>query len=150
MLFTTLLRYFGDYYVYDKETLEYEDMVSVLWSNGQREKLTKEGVLHEGLVVRERSERGRKRSKQKGWSKSKEKSKGRKDTRCYKCHEIGHFKRDYPQLRIRKGESSGSDSVSDIADVLAVDDLLVVSDDHQLHPDVWALDSACSYHYTPN
>ena len=36
-LVTTLL--------YGKETLEYEDMVSMLRSNEQRKKLTKEGVL---------------------------------------------------------------------------------------------------------
>ena len=54
-LVTTLL--------YGKETLEYEDMVSVLRSNEQREKLTEEGVSQEGLVVGKRSERGRERSK---------------------------------------------------------------------------------------
>ena len=56
-LVTTLL--------YGKEILKYEDMVSVLRSNEQREKLTKEGVLQEGLVVEKRSERGRERFKQK-------------------------------------------------------------------------------------
>ena len=57
-LVTTLL--------YGKETLKYKDMVSMLWSNEQREKLNKQGVPQEGLVIRKRSERGRKRSKQKG------------------------------------------------------------------------------------
>ena len=42
-LVTTLL--------YGKETLEYEDMVSMLRSNEQREKLTNEGVPQKGLVV---------------------------------------------------------------------------------------------------
>ena len=88
------------------------------------------------MVIGERFEIRRKRSKQKGRSKSRGKSKSRKDARCYKCHEIGHFKKNYPQLRNRQGESSGSDLVSAIADVEVVDDLLVVSDDHRLHPDV--------------
>lgn len=56
--------------LYEKETLFYEDIVSMLRSNEQQEKLTKEGVPHEGLVVGERSGRGRERSKSKGWSKS--------------------------------------------------------------------------------
>ena len=49
--------------LYGKETLEYEDMVSVLRSNEQRKKLTKEGAPQEGLVVGERSEREKKRGK---------------------------------------------------------------------------------------
>ena len=49
--------------VYRKETLYYEDIVSILRSNEQRKKLTKEGVSQEGLAVGERSKRGKKRSK---------------------------------------------------------------------------------------
>ena len=102
------------------------------------------------MVVGERFEKGRERSKQKGWSKSRRKSKSKKDARCYKCHEIGHFKRDCPQLRNKHEETSEFDSVSAVADVEVVDDLLVVSDDHRLYLDIWTLDSACSHHYTPN
>ena len=69
-LVTTLL--------YGKETLEYGDMISVLRSNEQRMKLTKEGVPQEGLVVGERSERGRQRSKQRDGQSSEEKAKAGK------------------------------------------------------------------------
>ena len=54
-LVTTLL--------YIKETLEYEDMVSVLRSNEKRRKLTKEGIPQKGLAMGERSDRGRGRSR---------------------------------------------------------------------------------------
>ena len=53
-------------------------------------------------------------------------------------------------MRNRQGESSRSDLASAVADADVVDDLLVVSDDHRLHPDVWTLDSACSHHYILN
>ena len=57
-LVTTLL--------YGKETLEYEDMVSVLRSNEQRKKLTRDRAPQKGLPVGERTSRGRGRSKSRG------------------------------------------------------------------------------------
>lgn len=57
-LVTTLL--------YGKETLYHEEVVSVLRSNEQRERLTKEGVSWEGLAIGERPGRGKERSKQRG------------------------------------------------------------------------------------
>ena len=80
--------------LYGKETLEYEDMVSVLQSNKQREKLTKKNDPQEGLAMGERLER-RKKGKSRRWSKSR-KSRSKKEARCYKCNEIRHFKRDCP------------------------------------------------------
>ena len=49
--------------LYGKETLEYEDMVSVLRSNEQRKKLTKDRAPQEGLAIGERTGRGRGRSR---------------------------------------------------------------------------------------
>ena len=80
-LVTTLL--------YGKEILMYEDIVSVLRSNEQRRKLIGEGVPQEGLTVGERLGRGKEGSKHRAWSKSR--SKGKKEFRCYKCHEVGHL-----------------------------------------------------------
>ena len=57
-LVTTLL--------YGKETLEYEDMVSVLHSNEQREKMTKNGAPQKGLAIGERLGRGKERGKSRG------------------------------------------------------------------------------------
>ena len=84
-----------------------------------------------------------------GWSKS-QKSRSRKEARCYKCNEIGHFKRDCLQWKNKKRDKRGSDALSMVADNEVEDDLLVVSDGHRQNTDVWILDSACSHHYTPN
>ena len=103
-LVTTLL--------YGKETLEYEDMVSVLRSNEQRKKLTRDQAPQEGLIVGERTGRGRGRSKSRGRSKFR---KGKKEVKCFKCKEFGHFKRECPLWKSKKGERSGSESVSAVA-----------------------------------
>ena len=84
LLVTTLL--------YGKETLMYEDIVSVLRSNEQRKKMTGKEVPQEGLTVGERIERGKEGSKHRGRSKSR--SRGKKEFRCYKCNEVGHLKRN--------------------------------------------------------
>ena len=52
--------------LYGKEILEYEDMVLVLRTNEQREKLTKEGVPQESLTMGERPGRSKKRGKLRG------------------------------------------------------------------------------------
>ena len=92
-LVTTLL--------YGKETLEYEDMVSMLRTNEQWERLTKKDIPQEGLTMGERSERSKKRGKSRGCSKSR-KSKNKKEAKCYKCNEIGHFIHDCSQLKNKK------------------------------------------------
>ena len=132
-LVTTLL--------YGKETLEYEDMVSVLRSNKQREKLTRDRAPQEGFAIGERTSRGRDRSKSR---------KGKKEMKCFKCNEFGHFKRECPLWKSKKGERSGSESVSAVAGQQVEDDLLVVSDGHRHYTEEWTLDSACSHHYTPH
>ena len=80
-LVTTLL--------YGKETLKYEDIVSVLRSNEQKKKLTRDRAPQEGLAVGERTGRGRSRSKSRGRFKFR---KGKKEVKCFKCNEFGHFK----------------------------------------------------------
>ena len=135
--------------LYSKETLEYEDMVSVLRSNKQQEKLTKEDTLQEGLAMGERSGRERKKGMSKRWSKSR-KSKSKKEARCYKCNEIGHFKRDCLRWKNKKRDTGGSDALSMVADSEVEDDLLVVSDGHRQNANVWTLDSACLHHYILN
>ena len=55
--------------LYGKETLEYEDMVSMMCSNEQREKMTKNGAPQEGLAMGEglgkEKERGKSRRRSK-------------------------------------------------------------------------------------
>ena len=64
--------------LYEKETLHFEGIVSVLRSKEQREWLTKDGVPQEDLTIGERPRREKERGKQKGWSKS---QKGKKEAR---------------------------------------------------------------------
>ena len=95
-LVTTLL--------YDKETLEYEDMVSMLRSNKQREKLTKEGAPQESFAMEERSGRGRKRGKSRGWlksrkSRSKKEARATSTTRSGTSNEIAHSGRTRREIR---------------------------------------------------
>ena len=61
------------------------------------------------MAVGERTGRGRGRSKSTGWSKSR---KEKKEVKYFKCNEFGHFKRECPLWKSKKGERSGSESVS--------------------------------------
>ena len=73
--------------VYGKETLNYEEIVGVLRSNEQSEKICKGDPNSEVLAVNERL----KRSKEKVRSKSKDRLKSRdqmKILKCYKCHQL--------------------------------------------------------------
>ena len=97
----------------------------------------------------ERSRRERERGKLRERSKSR-KSRNKKEARCYKCNDIGHFKRDCPQWKNNKGDKGGCNALSMMADGEMEDDFLMVSDGHRQNTDVWILNSACSHHYTPN
>ncbi|CAA0806538.1 Unknown protein [Striga hermonthica] len=83
-------------------------------------------------------------------SKSRDKSKGRKNVTCYKCKEQGHFKRDCPKWKKQTADmSSKSANVvqneeSDCSD----GDVLSISTAQ--YDDAWILDSGYSYHITPN
>ena len=78
----------------------------------------------------ERSGRGKERGTSSGRSKSR-KSSSKKEARCYKCNEIGHFKRDCPQWKSKKGDKGGSKALSMVANQEVEDDFLVVSDGHK-------------------
>ena len=85
----------------------------MLRTNEQREKMIKDGIPQEGLIVGKRSGRRRVREKSRGRSKFR---KGKKQVKCYKYNEIGHFQRDCPLLKNKKGENRGSNSLSMVAD----------------------------------
>lgn len=76
--------------LYDKETLVYKEIVSMLRSNKQREWMMKRGAFQDGLAVSERPRRWKKKSKQVG---QRQFQKGSKEARCFKYSEAGHFKR---------------------------------------------------------
>ena len=65
--------------------------------------------------------------------------------KCYKCHQLGHLRRDYLLLRSEKGKASKKD---DTASMSSGEDLLVVSDGSTECDTIWRLDLACLHHYT--
>ena len=79
--------------MWEKETLELEEIIGALLSFNQRKKANDGSSKGEGLVAKGNQERGRNKS----WSelsknKSRSKSRRRKDIQCYKCGKKGHIK----------------------------------------------------------
>ena len=80
--------------MWGKETLELEEITSVLLGFNQRKKANDENSLGEGLVARsnQECERNKFRSESSN-NKSRSKSRKRKDIQCYKGGKRGHMKR---------------------------------------------------------
>ena len=60
------------------------------------------------------------------------------------------MKRDCPQRKKGKGESSRLESSSAMVESDVSDDLLILSIEHREGVDWWVLDFASSYHCTPH
>jgi hypothetical protein len=138
-----------------KETLELEDITGALLAFHEREKNINENFQGEWLVVKGDYERGRKNNK--GDLKGKNslsKSRRRKDINCYKCEKKGHIKRDYPdRKKNRDDENEGSSNFANIVEDNLDDangDMLYATSNSKHPMDSWILDSACSFHVTPN
>jgi hypothetical protein len=138
-----------------KETLELKDVTGALLAFHQRKKNIDENSQGEGLVVKGNYER--ERSNNRGDSKgknSRSKSRRRKDINCYKCGKKRHMKQDCPDRKKNKddeneGSSESVNVVEDNSDDADGDMLSVASTSEHL-VDSWILDSACSFHVTPN
>jgi hypothetical protein len=138
-----------------KETLELEDITGALLAFHQKKKNIDENSQGEGLFVKGNYER--KRSNNMGDLKGKNswsKSRRMKDINCYKCENKGHMKRDCPNRKKNKddknkGSSKSANVVEDNSDDADGDMLFVASTSKHLM-DSWILDSACSFHVTPN
>ena len=79
--------------MWGKETLDLEEITSVLLSFNQKKKANDESSQVEGLLAKGNQERGR----NKFWNessnnKSQYKSRKRKNIQCYKCGKMGHVK----------------------------------------------------------
>ena len=107
------------------------------------------------MVVRGNLERRRRQGREgttKGKSKSKLRSK--KAVQCYEYKDYGHMKKDCLRLRGKNDNKKNKDSLKSTNVVQNDDsdfedgDILVVSTNQYM--DAWFLDSAASYHMTPN
>jgi hypothetical protein len=121
----------------------------------QRKKNIDENSQGEGLVVKGNHER--RRSNNRGDSKGKNsgsKSRRRKDINCYKWGKKGHMKRDCPDRKKNKdNENEGSSKSANVVKDNSNDtdgDMLSVASTSEHLVDSWILDSACSFHVTPN
>ena len=138
-----------------KESLELEDVTGALLAFHQRKKNIDESFQGKGLVVKGNHER--KRSNNRGESKgknSRSKSRRRKDINCFKCGNKGNMKRHCPDWKKKKddeneGSSKSANVVEDNSDDVNGDMLSVASNSEQ-PLNSWILDSACSFHVTPN
>ena len=128
-----------------KEILNYEEIVGVLRSNEQREKICKGDPMSEILIVNERQERSKEKTRGKSKDRSKSHDQRKMTLKYYKCHQPGHLRRDCSLLRLEKGKANKED---DTASVSSGEDLLIVLDGSTECDTMWILDSACSHHYT--
>ncbi len=138
---------------YGKETLVYEEITTALLDFQQRRKQSDGNSQGEGLVVKDKQDRGRSRQRESNGNKnSRSKSRKKKNPQCFKCGKKGHYKRDCPEWGKDKGGENKDDSKS--ANVVENDsedgDMLSVSSGSDHSTDSWVLDSACSFHMTPN
>jgi hypothetical protein len=139
-LVTTLL--------YGKKTLEVEEVSNALLDHYQQKQKNSAESSGDGLVVKGYQDRGRKKDRNDKSARGRSKSKS-KTVKCYKCQKKGHFKRDCPEWKKEKEESSKS------VNIVAVDsesdgDMLSVSSSTDDLNNSWLLDSACSFHVTPH
>ena len=121
---------------YGKETIKLEDVTAALLSYDMRKRNNAEEVAHgEGLLVN--GGQGRK-----GYEAGKNK---KKKVQCHKCKRWGHIKKDCPDL---SGSSANVATHDDDSD--GSGDVLLVSDRRSTKGEAWMLDSASSFHATPN
>jgi hypothetical protein len=138
-LVTTLL--------YEKETLELEEVSGALLDHYQRKHKDSAESFGEGLVVKGYQDRGRKKDKDDKSARRRSKSKS-KAVKCFKCQKKGHMKRDCPEWN--KGKEESSTFVNVVADSESDGDMLSVSSSTDGLNNSWLLDSACSFHVTPH
>ena len=90
--------------MWGKETLDLEEITSVLLGFNKMKKANDESSQGKELVAKSNQERGRNKFRSESSNnKSQSKSRKRNDIQCYKCGKKGHMKRDC--LEKKKGDS---------------------------------------------
>ncbi|KAF5775409.1 putative RNA-directed DNA polymerase [Helianthus annuus] len=142
---------FVDTLMYARETLSMEEVLAALNSKELKKKTVDKEEGSDGLYVRGRPENRSSKSFKGSSSRSKSKTKFKR--KCFVCNSEKHLKKDCPEWKRKKTESSSSKSYTshsvqedssdgyDSADVLSV-----TWDEVKKH---WVMDSGCSFHMTP-
>ena len=122
---------------YGKETIKVEDVTAALLSYDMRKKNTAKEVTHgeDFLVNCVQGKKG-----YEAWKNKKKK------VQCHKCKKWGHIKKDCPDLS--GGSSANVTTHGDGSD--GSGDALLVSDTRSTKGEAWMLNSASSFHATPN
>ncbi|KAJ0522195.1 putative RNA-directed DNA polymerase [Helianthus annuus] len=151
--------HFVDTLMYSRDSLSMEDVLSALNSKELKKRSDSKEKGGDGLYVRGRSDQ---RNYSSGSRNSRSKSKSRFKRRCFVCNSEKHFKKDCPEFKKRKGESSYSRGQS--SNYSKGQSSHVDSDDHseggydsadvlvvtsECNQEKWLMDSGCSFHMTP-
>src|SRR6266540_3240939 len=124
---------------YGKKNNKLEDIVAALLAHDQRRKNNATGGFS-GDALHVKGDHGSDKKKGK-------KNKRKKGPLCYKCFNLGHIKKDCPELK--KGGRTASVVIANKKDDSdSNDDLLTVSTEKSC--EAWLLESASSFHATPN
>ncbi|XP_070006880.1 retrovirus-related Pol polyprotein from transposon TNT 1-94 isoform X1 [Nicotiana sylvestris] len=141
---------FADTLLYGKDSISLEDVSNALKSKELKKSFPDNRIEGEGLVIRGRTQQkdfNRKKST------ARSKSRARKQN-CYECEEQGHYKRDCPKLKEKRGKQKIDNSTnivdtgnnSDDSDY--VGEVCAVSASHGQNS--WVLDSGDTFHMSPH
>ncbi|KHN13198.1 Retrovirus-related Pol polyprotein from transposon TNT 1-94, partial [Glycine soja] len=138
---------FVDTIIFGRSSLSMEEVKTALQSWELKRRITDSygGTSSgEGLMVRGRMDE--RKSFQRRRSKSR--SKNKNNNKCHNCQKEGHWKRNCPELKKDKVSTSEFGGAAVVSEESDGGNVLFVSSN--VNDDDWILDSACTFHMTPN